>query len=95
MIGEKIGYLPVRPLMRLDGTYSETLFDYADAARKLDQNQSYSQALIAIAAMKRVRPYQVDMFNMRWLRDGLERENRSLKTARLEEIRIGDIMPVL
>ena len=95
MIGEKIGYVPVKPLMRSDGTYSEVLFDYADAARKLDQNQSYSQALIAIAAMKRVRPFQVDMSSMKWLHEGLDKENRALRSAGLEDIRIGDILPMI
>lgn len=93
MIGEKIGYFDVRPRTYDDGTSSRTLFDYADASKKLDVNQSYSQALIAIAAYKGIRPSEVNMDAYGWLRKGLERENRELKSIGSDGLDILNMMP--
>lgn len=80
--------------MRLkNGLPSRYLFDVADAMKKLDANQSYSQMLIAWSAMKGVRPYELNMGAMGWLRDGLERENQALASAGLPTVRVGNLVP--
>lgn len=93
MIGEKIGYLPVKAKTMRDGRKSRYLFDLSDAMRKLDANESYSQMLIAWAAMKGVRPHELNLSTMKWLADGLERENIALSASGMPTIRVGDILP--
>ena len=98
MIGEKLGYVPVKPKQVYDaaGNVIKTLwnrFDYGDAARKLEQNQSYSQALICIAAMEGVMPEQVNLDCRSWLSDGLIRENRLLEQTGAASIKMGTIRP--
>lgn len=94
MIGEKIGYVGVRPKRFPDGMESRYLFDLSDAVRKLDGNQSYSQMLIAWSAIKGVRPHELNLGTMKWLADGLERENIALAAAGRPTIRVGDILPM-
>lgn len=80
--------------MRLkNGSPSRYLFDVSDALRKLDAHQSYSQMLIAWSAMKGVRPCELNMTAMGWLRDGLDRENQALASAGLPTVRVGDLVP--
>lgn len=93
LIGEKIGFIGVKPLSLPNGTRSRYLFDVTDAMRKLDKNQSYSQMVIAWASMKGIRPYELNMDSMKWLGDGFERENRALAAAGMATVRIGDLVP--
>lgn len=100
MIGEKLGYIPVKPKQIYDnkGNLVKTVwskFDYADAARKLDQNQSYSQALICIAATEGKMPEDVNLACRSWLSDGLIRENRRLEQAGLDKVKPANIRPEL
>ena len=100
MIGEKLGYVPVKPKQVYDaaGNVVKTIwnrFDYGDAAKKLDQNQSYSQALICIAAIEGIMPNQVNLTCRRWLSDGLIRENRKLEQTGLGKIDAANIRPQL
>lgn len=100
MIGEKIGYKPVRPyqeyneereLVRTDWCR----FDYNDAAYQLEHNQSYSQALIALAASEGKMPEQLSMAGRQWLVDGLLCENDRLAAAGLQPVDPATIRPQL
>lgn len=98
MIGEKIGFIPVEPHREFDKETGKLKtcwdrFSYADAARKLDKNQSYSQALICIAAMEKKMPEDVNLDCRKWILNGLSSENQRLSAAGMETVKPASIRP--